>query len=61
MVRQRWSFKFTIQCRDRRFYLFAASEDERTLWIYALAWIIKENIRIKDRKELHAQTQQMFK
>ena len=45
-VRLRWSFKFYLTLKQRKYELFSASDDERTLWIFVFNWIINENERI---------------
>ena len=39
-VRPRWSFRFRLEMQHRTFDLYAASEDERTLWTFVFNWII---------------------
>lgn len=39
----RWSFNFILETRERTFELFAASEDERQLWIHDLQRIADAN------------------
>ena len=56
-----WSFKFCLKLKQRTFDLFAASEDERTLWIFVFNWIIKENKRIEDLKERDNKLADQFK
>ena len=36
----RWSFDFVLVTESRRFELFAASEDERVLWLHDLKNIV---------------------
>ena len=42
-IQERWSFKFTLVTSKRVFDLYAASMDERNLWIHTFTWILARN------------------
>ena len=51
VVRHRWSFEFTIHCKERDYRVLAASDDERELWVFAFNWIIAESERLRKKRE----------
>lgn len=42
-IQERWSFEFTLVTSKRVFILYAASMDERNLWIHTFTWILARN------------------
>ena len=61
MILPRWSFKFKLKTFKRDYELLAASEDERSLWIFAFKWIINEQVRLYSKKREIENTAQRFK
>ena len=61
MILPRWSFSFSIVTTQRKYELLSASEDERSLWIFAFKWIIQEQKRMNDKKKEIEDTAQRFK
>jgi hypothetical protein len=49
---------FTAQ---RQYVLLSASEDERSLWVFAFQWIIDEQLRVKNHKKEVEETAEKFK
>ena len=47
-IQERWSFKFTLVTTRRLYVLYAASMDERNLWIHTFTWILARNHNLKD-------------
>ena len=47
--------------RQRNFVLFTASEDEKTLWLFAFKTIIKENQKHQKELEMEQETARKFK
>lgn len=39
-VQERFSFQFELVTRLRTFYLYAASVDERWMWVHTFKWIV---------------------
>lgn len=60
-IRQRWSFKFFIRCKQRNFELYCASEDERAMWLHAFSTLLEINLRNKNRIEKQQRTAEKFK
>ena len=42
-IRERWTFNFIVVTKQREFVLFAASNDERELWLHTFNWIVECN------------------
>ena len=42
-IQERWSFEFTIVTSKRLYVVYAASLDERNLWIHSFTWILAKN------------------
>ena len=40
---ERWSFSFVLSTSKRDYKLYAASNDERDLWVHCFKWIIESN------------------
>lgn len=52
-IQERWSFKFTLVTQRRLYVLFAASMDERNLWIHTFTWILAKNRFLMEGSALH--------
>ena len=50
-----------MKTKQRDFVLSAPSIDEKTLWLYTLDWIIKENKRIEGKKKSQQEVAAKFK
>lgn len=42
-IQERWSFEFSLVTKRRVYMLYAASMDERNLWIHTFSWILARN------------------
>lgn len=50
-----------MKTKLRDFVLLAPSMDEKTLWLYTLDWIIKENQRLVKKKQYQQEVTSKFK
>ena len=47
VIQKRFTFDFIILTRKREYRLFAASSDERKLWLHTFMWIVAKNSPIQ--------------